>query len=69
MNTALALTAAYHGATVANHVEVVNLKKTDGKLSGAEVRDTLTGKSWSIRAKGIINATGPFAGKLNNGTV
>lgn len=61
MNVALALTAAYYGADVVNHVEVNLLKKRDGKiLSGAAVRDTLTGETWEIKAKGIINATGPF---------
>lgn len=68
MNIILALTAAYHGAAVANHVEVVSLikekKGADGKpkLSGAVVRDMLTGKEWTIRAKGIVNATGPYTG-------
>ncbi|ELR22155.1 Glycerol phosphate dehydrogenase 2, mitochondrial, putative [Acanthamoeba castellanii str. Neff] len=68
-NIALALTAATYGATVANHVEVVSLiraKVTDesGKekevVSGAVVRDTLSGKTWEVKAKGVINATGPF---------
>ena len=66
MNVALAKTAEYYGADIANHVEVVSLHKTkleDGeeKLHAATVRDTLTGKEWQIRAKGIVNATGPFA--------
>lgn len=38
MNLAIALTAARHGATITNHVSVVKLHKTDGKLSGARVR-------------------------------
>ena len=68
MNVALALTAAYHGAALANHVEVTALlkdaKNADGEpmLSGAKVRDTLTGQEWEIKAKGIVNATGPFTG-------
>ncbi|KAJ3114461.1 mitochondrial glycerol-3-phosphate dehydrogenase [Phlyctochytrium bullatum] len=76
MNVAIALTAVSHGAVVANHVEVVELLKrprttnvdTPGlgpqELYGAVVRDTLTGETWTVRAKGIINATGPFTDGL-----
>lgn len=38
MNLAIALTAARHGATIANHVGVTKLYKTAGKLSGARVK-------------------------------
>ncbi|XP_032529676.1 glycerol-3-phosphate dehydrogenase, mitochondrial isoform X1 [Danaus plexippus] len=64
MNLAIALTAARHGATITNHVSVVKLHKTDGKLSGARVRDELTGKEWDVKAKSIINATGPFTDSI-----
>ncbi|XP_072937083.1 glycerol-3-phosphate dehydrogenase, mitochondrial [Epargyreus clarus] len=60
MNLAIALTAARHGATIANHVSVTKLYKNAGKLNGARLRDELTGKEWDIKAKCIINATGPF---------
>lgn len=70
MNVSLALTAASEGATVANHVEVLSLLKetlTDSnsgkqRLCGAELKDTLTGQTWNVRAKAIVNATGPFCG-------
>ncbi|MBD2120801.1 glycerol-3-phosphate dehydrogenase/oxidase [Trichocoleus sp. FACHB-262] len=61
MNVALALTAAEAGVVVANHVEVVALNKANGKLCGATVRDRLSGDSWEIVAKVVINATGPFS--------
>ncbi|XP_026314503.1 glycerol-3-phosphate dehydrogenase, mitochondrial isoform X1 [Hyposmocoma kahamanoa] len=64
MNLAIALTAARHGATVANHVAVLKLYKTAGRLSGARVKDELTGKEWDVQAKCIINATGPFTDTL-----
>lgn len=38
MNLAIALTATRHGATVANHVSVQKLYKTDNKLSGARLK-------------------------------
>ncbi|XP_041980743.1 glycerol-3-phosphate dehydrogenase, mitochondrial isoform X2 [Aricia agestis] len=64
MNLAIALTAARHGATIANHVKVLQLHKTAGKLSGARLRDEMTGKEWDIKAKCIINATGPFTDSI-----
>ncbi|KPJ07566.1 Glycerol-3-phosphate dehydrogenase, mitochondrial [Papilio machaon] len=72
MNLAIALTAARHGATIANHVSVTKLHKTAGKLSGARLRDEMTGKEWDIKAKCIINATGPFTDtirKMDDDTV
>ncbi|KAI8328917.1 FAD dependent oxidoreductase-domain-containing protein [Chlamydoabsidia padenii] len=65
MNVALAITAAYHGATVANHCEVMDLTKNDqGHVNGAILKDTLTGDQWTVKAKGVINATGPFTDGL-----
>ncbi|EPY75905.1 glycerol-3-phosphate dehydrogenase, mitochondrial precursor [Camelus ferus] len=66
MNLAIALTAARYGAATANYMEVVSLlKKTDpqtGKerVSGARCKDVLTGQEFDVRAKCVINATGPF---------
>ena len=61
MNVAIALTAAEQGADVANHVEVVGLVKEDGKARGARVRDLLEDETWTISARVVVNATGPFA--------
>jgi glycerol-3-phosphate dehydrogenase len=66
MNISLAMTAALYGATMVNHMEVTGLEKdANGRLCGAKVRDLIAerdGKKdeFSIKAKGIINATGPF---------
>jgi len=68
-NISLAMTAALYGATTVNYLEVTQLEKDcNGKLSGAHVRDLMSAKDsktendeFVIRAKGIINATGPFA--------
>ncbi|KAI9468936.1 MAG: FAD dependent oxidoreductase-domain-containing protein [Benjaminiella poitrasii] len=65
MNVALALTAAHHGATIANHCEVIELiHNENGHVKGAKVKDTLTGDEWVINAKGVVNATGPFTDGL-----
>ncbi len=61
MNVSIALTAAHHGAAVANYVQAVDLCKTErGRIFGAEVQDRTTGEQWSIRAHAVINACGPF---------
>lgn len=71
MNVSLAMTAALYGATVVNHMEVTGLTKDDtGQLNGAIVKDLVPGKNgneakeFKIRAKGIINATGPFSDSI-----
>jgi glycerol-3-phosphate dehydrogenase len=64
MALSLALTAAQHGATVANHVAVAGLCKADGRITGAELTDSLTGESWQLQARGVINATGPFVDQI-----
>ncbi|KAG9256771.1 glycerol-3-phosphate dehydrogenase [Emericellopsis atlantica] len=65
MNVSLAITAALYGATVLNHVEVTDLEKdAQGKIRGVKVKDVLGAQdspAFSVRAKGVINATGPFA--------
>jgi glycerol-3-phosphate dehydrogenase len=65
MNLTIALSAIAHGATVLNHVEALELIKDDkGKVSGARVRDSLTGESWEIHAKVVVNSSGPFTDSI-----
>lgn len=65
MNVSLIMTAVQHGATVANHASLIALHKSpSGALSGALVRDRFTGEEIAVRAKGVINATGPFSDAL-----
>ncbi|EXJ92564.1 glycerol-3-phosphate dehydrogenase [Capronia epimyces CBS 606.96] len=71
MNVSIAATAALYGATVVNHMEVTSLTKDEnGKLNGAVVRDVIADKNGkpappiTIRAKGVINATGPFCDSI-----
>ncbi len=60
----LALTAARSGALVVNHAAVETLLKENGKICGAGVVDVLTGRSLEVRARVVVNATGPFADGL-----
>ena len=61
LNVALACTAAHAGATVANYCRVTRLiKDDDGRVIGARMRDVLDGGTFDVRAKVVLNATGPF---------
>ncbi|KAF7659140.1 hypothetical protein LDENG_00002810 [Lucifuga dentata] len=70
VNVTIALTAARYGATVANYTEVVRLLKTSDpetgveKVCGARCRDVFTGQEFDVKAKCVINATGPFTDSL-----
>ncbi|WP_449064015.1 glycerol-3-phosphate dehydrogenase/oxidase, partial [Planomonospora algeriensis] len=59
---ALARTAAAHGAAVLTRCRALEL---DG--AGARVRDELTGETFAIRARAVINAAGVWASRLNPG--
>lgn len=55
MNMALIMTAVKHGATVANYLEVTDLKKdAAGKITGAELKDALSGEKIRVKAKARI---------------
>ncbi|EHY61026.1 mitochondrial glycerol-3-phosphate dehydrogenase [Exophiala dermatitidis] len=67
MNVSLAMTATLYGATTVNHLEVTGLEKdASGRLTGARVRDLISEKDgqptedFVVKARGIVNATGPF---------
>jgi len=64
MALALALTAEQQGAVITNHVAVTELLKKGDLLYGARLRDSLSGESWTVKAHGIINATGPFVDSI-----
>ncbi len=60
----LAATAAAHGAVLLNYMPVTGLLKANAKLCGVQAKDALTGKTYEIKAKAVINATGVFADRL-----
>ncbi|CUA72530.1 glycerol-3-phosphate dehydrogenase [Rhizoctonia solani] len=42
------------------NVALIMTANAAGKIIGGKVKDELTGKEWEVKAKGVINATGPF---------
>lgn len=66
MNSSLAVTAVERGATVLNYVQIKQLlkNKETGKVEGAVAVDRETGKEYQIKAKVVVNATGPYSDRL-----
>ena len=61
----LAQTAAEHGGCLLNHARVTRLIKDEARaLTGLEFRDEETARNYVVRARCVINATGPFCDEL-----
>lgn len=72
LNISTVLTAVSKGAVAANYVKVVDFESIDGRIISALVEDQFTKETWSIQAKTIVNATGPFSDsirRLDNSSV
>lgn len=58
------ISATEAGADVANYAEVVGLLQTDGETTGARIVDRETGREYSVSARVVVNATGPWLDKV-----
>lgn len=66
LTLANAVGAAEQGATVLNHASVTALLKTNGTLVGATVRDEIQRTLIDLRAKVVVNATGPWSDAIRS---
>jgi glycerol-3-phosphate dehydrogenase len=57
-------TAKANGADIRTYTEVIGLETHDHVVSGAVVRDHVTGKEGAISADVVVNATGPWSEKI-----
>ncbi len=57
-------TARRNGADIRPYIEVTELLLHNGLVSGAAVRDHVTGKTGEIHADVVVNAAGPWSGKV-----
>lgn len=57
----IARTAALHGAQILTHCQV-----TRAERSSVEVRDQLSGASFTVRTRMVVNAAGVWAGELDD---
>jgi len=68
-NLAIALTAAEHGAKIANYcscIELIKESPSSQKVIGAVVRDELTGETFKIYAHSVALCGGPFTDELRS---
>lgn len=59
-----ALAASAHGAMLANYVEATGLIIESGRVTGVQARDQCNGRSLSISARLVVNATGSNVNRL-----
>jgi glycerol-3-phosphate dehydrogenase len=64
ISIALARTAISKGATIINHMSADTFTYDQGKITGVIAKDMLSGKTYTLKCKIIINATGVFADEL-----
>ncbi|MGZ4324661.1 MAG: FAD-dependent oxidoreductase [Solirubrobacteraceae bacterium] len=57
-------TARHNGAQILPYMEATELLVHDGLVSGAAVRDHVSGKAGEIHADVVVNAAGPWSGKV-----
>ncbi len=53
-------TATEKGAVMLNYVKATGLSKENGKVSGVTARDEMSGESFELKGRCIVNATGIF---------
>ncbi|MCP9754221.1 FAD-dependent oxidoreductase [Lacihabitans sp. CCS-44] len=62
---ALSQTAHQQGVATANYLELIDFKKdSSNKITGANLKNIITGESFEIKSKVFVNCTGPFADHL-----
>lgn len=61
INVMLVKTAAFYGATTANHTKFLEFVKNEkGQISGVRVSDEIGGDVFAVRARVVISSAGPF---------
>ncbi|HEY3613824.1 MAG TPA: glycerol-3-phosphate dehydrogenase/oxidase [Gaiellales bacterium] len=64
LTIAVARAAARAGAAIATRVEVTALRRSGGRIAGAECRDAIGGGTIGIDATCVVNATGPWVDEI-----
>lgn len=61
----VAKTAKSNGVKLANYIKSIDfIYNSEGKVQGVQANDQLSGKQFDIKAKVVVNATGPWVDKL-----
>jgi glycerol-3-phosphate dehydrogenase len=52
------------GLEARNHMEVIEIRTQDGRVTGVVTRDQFTGEEQYVRAEWVVNATGPWVDRV-----
>jgi glycerol-3-phosphate dehydrogenase len=63
LNLAVVRTAMSHGATAATRVRAEGPLVEGGRIAGVSARDVMSGDTFAVRARHVIDATGVWAGR------
>lgn len=63
------ISAVEKGADAANYVQSVGLLKDGNRVTGVKVKDTLSGNTFDIRGKMVVNNAGPWVDAVLNGDI
>lgn len=66
MLLAILRSAAEAGAVVANYTEMTDFVMHDDRVRGVRAKDTLSGEEFEIRARLVVNNTGPWFNRVLN---
>jgi glycerol-3-phosphate dehydrogenase len=58
------LSAVESGATALSYAEVTGFERDGGRITGARIRDRLSDTTVTVRARVVVNATGPWVDEL-----
>ncbi|TGK04199.1 glycerol-3-phosphate dehydrogenase/oxidase [Leptospira langatensis] len=64
LNVNLARSASQEGALVLSRTELVSFEKKDGKIVGGKIKDLITGETATVKAKVVVNTTGPWVDEI-----
>lgn len=65
MVLAIIQTAQAHGAQAFNYVSATGLLGNAAKVDGIQARDEITGATFNVKAKLVVNAAGPWVDQMN----
>ncbi|MCJ7830990.1 MAG: glycerol-3-phosphate dehydrogenase, partial [Dehalococcoidia bacterium] len=57
-------TAAKNGAVAVNYVEATALEREGERVAGVRFRDRINGREGAVRARVVVNATGPWSDQI-----
>jgi glycerol-3-phosphate dehydrogenase len=52
------------GAVVRNHTELLEITRANSRVTGARLRDCISGQEYSVAATNIVNASGPWVDRV-----